>query len=85
VPHLGTPGPPEGPVTKGRPPIDPTSLFSAPEGRSRRTTAVSPPPTTTPIQAPDFGEDETPWSEDAQEPDPVLPTSGTRAARGKAA
>lgn len=67
-------------MTKGRPLIDSTSLFSAPEGLTLRSTAVSPPPTTKPFQAPDFGEDESVWSEDAPEPAP-----GTRSARSKAA
>lgn len=67
-------------MTKGRPLIDPKSLFSALEGQTRRSTAVSPPPTTNPFQAPDFAEDEFFWSEDAQEPAP-----GTRAARPRAA
>ncbi len=53
---------------KGRPLIDPTSLFSAPEGQSRRFTTASPPPTTQPFQAPDFGEDEALPLDDAQEP-----------------
>ncbi|MFJ8634813.1 hypothetical protein [Streptomyces sp. NPDC093568] len=52
---------------KGRPLIDPTSLFSALEGQPRRSAAVSPPPTIKPFQAPDFGEDETLWPEEAQE------------------
>lgn len=55
-----------------------TSLFSAPEGQPRGTTAVSPSPTTNPFQAPDFGEDETFAPEDVQEP-----ASGTRAPRPK--
>ncbi|GGM94071.1 hypothetical protein GCM10011578_012920 [Streptomyces fuscichromogenes] len=67
-------------MTKGRTLIDSTSLFSALEGQPRRSTAVSPPPTTDPFQAPDFGEDEILWSEDAQEPAP-----GMRAGRSKAA
>ncbi|MEU9386085.1 hypothetical protein AB0D38_36325 [Streptomyces sp. NPDC048279] len=50
------------------------------EGQPRRSTAVSPPPTIKPFQAPDFGEDEISWSEVAQEPD-----QGTPAARSKAA
>ncbi|KAB1149179.1 hypothetical protein F7R91_05290 [Streptomyces luteolifulvus] len=65
---------------KGRPVIDSTSLFSALERQPRRSTAVSPPPTTKPFQAPDFGEDEIFWSEDAQ-----VPAPGTRATRPKAA
>ncbi|RZB17577.1 hypothetical protein StrepF001_22695 [Streptomyces sp. F001] len=60
--------------------MDLTTLFSALEGQPRRSTAVSPPPTTKPFQAPDFGEDEIFWSEDAQ-----VPASGMRAARPKAA
>lgn len=56
------------------------SLFSAPEGQPRRSTAPSPPPTTEPFQAPDFGEDEIFRSEDAQESAP-----GTRATRPEAA
>ncbi len=71
MPGQGTPGPYNDlrrPVTKERPLIDSTSLFSAPEGQSRRSTAASPPPATNPFQAPDFGEDETFLLEDAQEP-----------------
>ncbi|WP_405871847.1 MULTISPECIES: hypothetical protein [unclassified Streptomyces] len=67
------------PVPTWRSPIDLTSLFSAPEGASGCATAVSPPPTTNPFQAPDFGEDETFPVEDAQEP-----FTGTGAARRKA-
>ncbi|MGW5205733.1 hypothetical protein ACWEQ5_13870 [Streptomyces griseoincarnatus] len=54
---------------KGRPLIDSTSLFSAPTGQTRSSTG-SPRPTTQPFQAPDFGEDETLWAEDAQQPAP---------------
>ncbi|OLZ65617.1 hypothetical protein AV521_31000 [Streptomyces sp. IMTB 2501] len=60
--------------------MDLTSLFSALEGQPRCSAAASPPPTTNPFQAPDFGEDET-----------FLPehvhglASGTRAAQPKAA
>lgn len=43
----------------GRPLIDLTSLFSAPEGAPRYATAASPPPATNPFQAPDLGENET--------------------------
>ncbi|PWI20603.1 hypothetical protein DI272_22070 [Streptomyces sp. Act143] len=68
-----------GPVTKGIPPIEATSLFSAPDAQPRRSAAASPPPSTDPFQAPDFGEDELSWSE-AQEPAPA-----PRAARSKAA
>ncbi|OQR60805.1 hypothetical protein B6E66_28885 [Streptomyces maremycinicus] len=46
--------------------MDPTSLFSAPEGATRYATAALPPPTTNPFQAPDFGEDEIFLIEDAQ-------------------
>ncbi|AZP23091.1 hypothetical protein EJC51_04305 [Streptomyces aquilus] len=60
--------------------MDPTSLFSAPEGQPSRSTAVSPPPTISPFQAPDFGDAEAFWSEDAQAPAP-----GTGPARPKAA
>lgn len=42
-----------------------TSLFSAPEESPGFAVAVSPPPTTTPFQAPDFGEDVTFLDEDA--------------------
>ncbi|MGA5145141.1 hypothetical protein BIU87_21080 [Streptomyces sp. ZS0098] len=56
-------------MTKGRPLIDSTSLFSAPTGQTRSSTG-SPRPTTQPFQAPDFGEDETLWTEDAQQPAP---------------
>jgi hypothetical protein len=52
------------------------SLFSAPEGQPRRSTAVSPPPATNPFQAPDFGEDEVFSSEDERVPAPG--TSGVR-------
>lgn len=38
---------------------DLNSPFSAPEGAPLRTAAASPPPTTNPFQAPDFGEIET--------------------------
>ncbi|PWI07358.1 hypothetical protein DIZ27_28285 [Streptomyces sp. NWU339] len=80
MPGHGTPRPLQGPVTKERPPIDLTSLFSAPEGQPRRSTAASPPPTTNPFQAPDFGEDEAFPLEDPQEP-----ASDMRAVRPKAA
>ncbi|MEU0656194.1 hypothetical protein ACWEV9_00570 [Streptomyces albogriseolus] len=55
-------------MTKGRPLIDATSLFSAPEGQTHSSTG-SPRPTTQPFQAPDFGEDENSWAEDAQQSD----------------
>ncbi|GAA3499020.1 hypothetical protein GCM10019016_061230 [Streptomyces prasinosporus] len=55
-------------MTKGRTLIDATSLFSAPAGQTRSSTG-SPPPTTQPFQAPDFGEEEI-WAEDAEEPAP---------------
>ncbi|MFF5479104.1 hypothetical protein ACFY5C_17400 [Streptomyces sp. NPDC012935] len=67
-------------MTKERPLIELTSLFSAPEGQPRRSTAASPPPATDPFQAPDFGEDESFLLDDAQEP-----ASGTRATGTKAA
>ncbi|PJN34685.1 hypothetical protein CG747_38960 [Streptomyces sp. CB02959] len=60
--------------------MDPTSLFSAPEGPPRYATAASPPPATNPFQAPDFGEDQTPLPDEAQGP-----ASGPRAARPRAA
>lgn len=55
------------PPTNGSPLIEPSSLFSAPEGAERHH-AASPSlrPATQPFQAPDFGEDETAWDEDAQ-------------------
>ncbi|GAA3301033.1 hypothetical protein GCM10020295_43270 [Streptomyces cinereospinus] len=80
MPGHGTPGPVRGPVPKERPPIDLTPLFSAPDGQPRRSSAASPPPTTQPFQAPDFGQDDFPPFEDAQEPD-----SRARAARAEAA
>lgn len=80
MPGHGTPRSPQGPATKESPLIDLTSLFSALEAQPRCSTAASPPPTTNPFQAPDFGEDETLPLEDAQEP-----ASGIRAARPKAA
>ncbi|WP_369271679.1 hypothetical protein AB5J55_18065 [Streptomyces sp. R11] len=67
-------------MTKERPLIELTSLFSAPEGQPRRSDAASPPPATNPFQAPDFGEDESFPLDDAQEP-----ASGTRATGPKAA
>ncbi|MBC2878461.1 hypothetical protein H7K43_26025 [Streptomyces sp. TYQ1024] len=63
-------GPSPGRQRKGRPLIDSTSLFSAPEGAPRRSALELPPPTTNPFQAPDFGEDEAVASED-----PVASTS----------
>jgi hypothetical protein len=65
---------------KGRPLIDPTSLFSAPEGQPRGSSAASPPPTTNPFQAPDFEEDQAFLSEDSQ-----ASASGDRAPRRQAA
>lgn len=77
----GTPGPPlGGPVTKESPPIDSSSLFSAPEGQPRCPAAASPPPATNPFQAPDFGEADTFPPDDVQPP-----TSNTRGPRAKAA
>ncbi|PLW72184.1 hypothetical protein C0036_13935 [Streptomyces sp. DJ] len=67
-------------MTKGRPLIDSTSLFSALEGQPRRSAAVSPPPTTQPFRAPDFGEDEFLWSEDEQVPAPSARATRHRAA-----
>ncbi|WP_052852828.1 hypothetical protein [Streptomyces avicenniae] len=64
----------------GRPLIDLTSLFSAPEGAPRRTTAASPPPTTNPFQAPHLGDDEDFLTEDTQE---HLPDTRTAPARGR--
>lgn len=80
MPGRGTPRSLPGPVTKESLPIDMTSLFSALEEQPRRSTAASPPPTTNPFQAPDFGEDETLPFEDAQES-----ASGMRAAWPRAA
>ncbi|MER7398065.1 hypothetical protein ABT381_21465 [Streptomyces sp. NPDC000151] len=48
----------------GRPLIDLTSLFSAPEVAPRRAAPASLPPTTAPFQAPDFEEDESLLFED---------------------
>jgi hypothetical protein len=56
-------------VTKGRPLIDPTSLFSALEGQPRVSAAASPPPLTNPFQAPDFGADATLLLDDADDAD----------------
>lgn len=47
------------PISNGSPLINPNSLFSAPEGAPDQAPAASPPPTTNPFQAPDFGENET--------------------------
>ncbi|MFI8182891.1 hypothetical protein OG539_17115 [Actinacidiphila glaucinigra] len=68
MPGRGTPGPFRDLLTKGKPLIDQTSLFSAPDGQPRCTTAASPPPATNPFKAPDFGEDETFPLEDVQDP-----------------
>ncbi|MFI9250410.1 hypothetical protein [Streptomyces sp. NPDC053069] len=65
---------------KESPLIDLTSLFSALEAQPRCSKAASPPPTTNPFQAPDFGDDETWPPEDAQES-----ASGIRATRPRAA
>ncbi|MFF4209703.1 hypothetical protein ACFYZE_10210 [Streptomyces sp. NPDC001796] len=65
---------------KERPLIDQTPLFSALDGQPRRSAAASPPPTTNPFQAPDFGQDETLLFEDAHEPG-----SGMLAVRPEAA
>lgn len=61
-----TPGPATDLYGKGRPLIDLTSLFSAPEGAPRSSATASPSPTTNPFQAPDFGEDEAAVFEDEQ-------------------
>ncbi|GGQ75351.1 hypothetical protein Saso_36320 [Streptomyces asoensis] len=66
-------------MTNGRPLIDPTSLFSAPEGAKHHAGAASPPPATNPFQAPDFGEDDTFPAEDAQVSLPGLGTARRRA------
>ncbi|SCE02535.1 hypothetical protein GA0115245_13025 [Streptomyces sp. di188] len=79
MPAPGMPGPLKWPVTKGRPLIDSTSLFSAPTGQTRSSTG-SPRPTTQPFQAPDFGEDEALWTEDAQQPAPVTHAGRPRSA-----
>ncbi|POX56730.1 hypothetical protein C3489_02760 [Streptomyces sp. Ru71] len=68
MPGHGTPGPSRDLQRKRDLPIDPTSLFSAPEGQPRSSTAASPPPATNPFQAPDFGDDETWQTEDVPEP-----------------
>jgi hypothetical protein len=86
VPGHGTRDPVRGPLpTKESPLIEPTSLFSAPEGQTRRSTAASPPPVTNPFRAPDFGEDETfPPEEfpEFQEPGEVeRPAQNRRASR----
>ncbi|RSS39144.1 hypothetical protein EF902_28270 [Streptomyces sp. WAC05858] len=81
MPGHGTPGPFRNLQRKRDPLIDLTSLFSAPEGQPRRSTAAALPlPTTNPFQAPDFGEDGVFPLEGA--PGPV---SGMCAARPKAA
>lgn len=67
-------------MTKERPLIELTSLFSAPEGQPRRSGAASPPPATNPFQAPDFGEDESLLLDDAQEPAPGARSTGPKAA-----
>ncbi|MGR6971041.1 hypothetical protein ACU639_15835 [Streptomyces cynarae] len=51
-------------------------LFSALDGKPRSSTAASPPPTTKPFQAPDFGQDET-WPFEGTEE----PASGMHVAR----
>ncbi len=51
------------------------------EGQPSRPAAVSPPPTTDPFRAPDFGEDEPYWPEDAQDPAPSPVARPTRSAR----
>ncbi|AYN43732.1 hypothetical protein D9753_18420 [Streptomyces dangxiongensis] len=64
--------------------MEPTSLFSAPEGQPRSSTAGSPRPTTNPFQAPDFGDDETLWTEDAEAPGPDSGSDGRPARRAAA-
>ncbi|PIM71124.1 hypothetical protein CTU88_18160 [Streptomyces sp. JV178] len=61
--------------------MDQTSLFSALEGQPNRPTAVSPPPTTDPFRAPDFGEDEPYWPEDTQDPAPAPVAGSARPSR----
>ncbi|AZS87352.1 hypothetical protein ELQ87_26340 [Streptomyces griseoviridis] len=80
MPDHGTSRPRQGPAFQGRPLIDLTSLFSAPEGQTRSSTAALPPPTTNPFQAPDFGEDDSFLFDDVQEP-----VQDGRAARSRAA
>ncbi|GHD17450.1 hypothetical protein GCM10010313_46780 [Streptomyces violarus] len=60
------PGPNGGLGFKGRPLIDLTSPFSAPDGPPHFPATASPPPARNPFQAPDFGEDEPYVSEDGQ-------------------
>ncbi|KAB2973879.1 MULTISPECIES: hypothetical protein [unclassified Streptomyces] len=63
-------------------------MFSAPhEGQPRRTGAASPPPTTTPFQAPDFGDDEGVWAEetDDREDDMTAARPQRSGRRGRAA
>ncbi|MEU6349008.1 hypothetical protein ABZ896_06740 [Streptomyces sp. NPDC047072] len=56
-------------MTKGRPPITTTPLFSALEGQPHNSTAVSPPPATNPFQAPDFPDSEDFDTETPQHPE----------------
>ncbi|GAB2938895.1 hypothetical protein GCM10027075_44110 [Streptomyces heilongjiangensis] len=51
------------------------------EGQPSRPAAVSPPPTTDPFRAPDFGEDEPYWPEDDQDPAPSPVARPTRSVR----
>lgn len=98
MPGHGTRGPVRGPLpTKESPLIEPTSLFSAPEGQPSRSAAASPPPVIDPFRAPDFGGDDLVPSEesgdfpefqefheyrDLQEPGEVKrPASGRRTSR----
>ncbi|MEU6544654.1 MULTISPECIES: hypothetical protein [unclassified Streptomyces] len=60
-------------------------MFSAPfEGQPRRTGAASPPPTTTPFQAPDFGDEEGVWAEEADDQEDDMTADRTQR-RGRAA
>lgn len=80
MPGQGTPGPDRASNEK-RSLIEPTSLFSAVEGQTRRSRAASPTPATNPFQAPDFGEDETFPLDDVME----QPAPSGRPARRRAA
>lgn len=67
MPGHGTPGPFRDLITEGNPPIELTSLFSAPEGQQSCAAAAPPSPATNPFQAPDFGEDDTDLLEAGQD------------------
>lgn len=62
----------------GRPLIDSTSLFSAPEGAYSHATAASPPPVNNPFLTPDLGPEED-WNSSADEEPEFFP--GRSAAR----